>query len=139
MKRIWHPFTAWEDVEMWTPCHASERRGILEKAIAFTGDHVLYGKAMLDVLSAFPKACEHNLTDIGMNRQAWIGHAACFLAIRCPEDVTREAWGLLSDEQRDLANAEADKAIDIWVADHETKNREMDRKMGKQRLLEWHT
>lgn len=139
MKKIWHPFQEWEDVEMWTPCHASDRKRLLEIAIDFTGDHKRYGKAMLDVLSVFPKACEHNLSDVGMNRQAWIGHAACFLATRCPEDVTREAWGLLSDEQRDLANAEADKAIDIWVADHEAKNRAMDREMGKQRLLEWDT
>jgi hypothetical protein len=54
------------------------------------------------------------LTDLSINRKAWIGHAACAMAMKIPEDVIREAWGHLTDEQRRLANAQADDAIATW-------------------------
>jgi len=54
------------------------------------------------------------LTDSNLNRKAWIGHAACAMALGCPEDITREAWGRLTDEQRILANREAERAIQQW-------------------------
>lgn len=69
---------------------------------------------MLRVLPAWPISCEHNLTDLAQNRRAWIGHAACCLELACSEDVTREAWGHLTQGQRDAANAKASEAIATW-------------------------
>lgn len=96
----------------------AERAALLPLAIDFTGDANRYGAAMLRVTVEWPFSCEHNLTDIGQNRRAWIGHAACCLAIGCPEDVTREAWGHLSEQQREDANAKATEAILSWEAHH---------------------
>jgi hypothetical protein len=87
---------------------------MLNAAIAFTGDHKLYGCAMLRVISEWPNSCANALTDPNLNRKAWVGHAACALAIGCPEDITRKAWGRLTDEQRALANREAERAIQSW-------------------------
>lgn len=86
----------------------------LQQAIEFTGNAELYGHWMMQVIHLWPFACEHNLTDLSQNRRAWIGHAAVQLAIKCPEHVTRSAWGYLTKEQKDLANAAADKAIEFW-------------------------
>lgn len=113
-RRRYHPFWSWEDVGMWRDVTAAEKRELLSVAIEFTGDHVRYGAAMLRVVEEFPIACEHNLTELSMNRQAWIGHAAAYLAHKLPEYVTREAWGLLTQQQRVLADAEAAKAIREW-------------------------
>jgi len=66
------------------------------------------------VVKEWPNACEQNLTNTNINRRAWVGHAACCLAFGCPEYITREAWGFLSDKQRDDANKQADYAIMIW-------------------------
>lgn len=99
---------------MWRDVSATERRDMLPVAVRFTGDHVAYGSAMLRVVDEFPIACEHNLTERSMNRQAWIGHAAAYLAHELPEYVTREAWGMLTQEQRDLADAAAARAIREW-------------------------
>lgn len=96
---------------MWQKLLFFEREELLPKAIDFTGNALLYGEWMLKALELWPFSCEHNLSDKSQNRQAWIGHAACYLAIQCTEDVTREAWWKLTDEQRDLANAQADIAI----------------------------
>lgn len=86
----------------------------LRKAIEFTGNAELYGEWMLKVADAWKFSCEHNLTKIDTNRKAWIGHAAVALAIDCPEDIVREAWGYLSTKQQDEANAKAAIAIEYW-------------------------
>jgi hypothetical protein len=86
----------------------------LQKAIDFTGDYELYGSWMLRVIDVWPKSCEQNLTKLDTNRKAWIGHAAVALAIQCPEDIVRQAWGFLSDKQQKLANQKAQYAINKW-------------------------
>jgi len=111
---MWHPYWLWEEVKhnMWGV--VDNRKEWLEKAIEFTGDHVLYGGWMIKVADSWKYSCEHNLTKVGTNRRAWIGHAAVAMAIQCPEDIVREAWGYLSEQQQELANLEADKAIKYW-------------------------
>lgn len=99
---------------MWQKISDDDRPLMLQRAIAFTGDAELYGLWMIKVLDEWPISCEQNLSDRSMNRRAWIGHAASYLAIQSPEDVTREAWWQLSDAQRDAANAKADLAIKAW-------------------------
>ena len=112
--RIWYPFWEWEDIGMWRDVSAEEQRRLLKVAVEFTGNAEAYGKAMLRVLEEFPIACEHNLTSQATNHQAWIGHAASYLAHELPEYVTRLAWGMLTQQQRDEANAMADRAINEW-------------------------
>lgn len=121
MKKIWHPYWNWEDYRngMWRTVSGSERTRLLRKAIDFTGDAKLYGSFMRRVIREWPIGCEHHLTDVGSNRKAWIGHAATCLAIQCPEDITRSAWGYLSQTQQDEANAEAQVAIEEWEQIHE--------------------
>lgn len=122
LKRIFHPFWTWEDLGMWRRIWGKAREEFAVRAIAFTGDASAYGAAMLQVLDAYPVAAEHNLTDLAQNRQAWIGHAACYLAFECPEDIVREAWGQLTQQQRDEANAAADIAIAEWETRYAEKN-----------------
>ena len=111
---IWHPYTSWEEMQfnMWGS--VKERSSWLQKAIEFTGDHELYGSWMKKVVNEWPYSCQQNLTKIDTNRKAWIGHAAVALAIQCPEDIVRQAWGYLTDEQQKLANQQAQKAIELW-------------------------
>jgi hypothetical protein len=114
----WHPFWEWEEVRhnMWGS--ASERKEWLRKAIEFTGDHVLYGHWMMKVADTWKKSCEHHLTKLDTNRKPWIGHAAVAMAIQCPEDIVREAWGYLTEEQQRLANLAAQRAIEYWEMTH---------------------
>lgn len=99
---------------MWREITRREHDAMLPHVVAFTGDAGLYGDAMLRVVAEWPVSCEQNLTDTGQNRRAWVGHAACCLATGAPEYLTREAWGHLTQEQRDKANARADQAIRRW-------------------------
>ena len=91
-----------------------DRKSWLQKAIDFTGNATLYGEWMRRVTDEWRYSCEHNLTKVDTNRKAWIGHAAVALAMQCPEDIVREAWGYLTQEQQDLANMQAQQAIEHW-------------------------
>jgi hypothetical protein len=90
------------------------RQRYLDMAIDFTSDHELYGHYMMRVVREWPISCENALTDPHMNHKAWVGHAACALAMRCPEDIVRQAWAKITDEQKHLANQEAKRAIEFW-------------------------
>jgi hypothetical protein len=131
IQKIWHPFERWEDLGMWRDITKAESQLYLEKSIEFTGDAILYGAWMLKVLSQFPISCEHHITDQSINRRAWIGHAACYLAIGCPEYITRKAWAFLTEQQQIDANKQADIAIETWERAYEAKNIGMEENMGE--------
>jgi len=116
--RIYHPYWEWEELEfnMWGT--VENRNKFLKKAVKFTGNHKIYGRYMMRVANEWTKSCENSLTDYSINRKAWIGHAACAMALGCPEDITRQAWAELTDEQRILANREAEAAIQHWEKLH---------------------
>lgn len=122
INRVYHPYCDWEEIShnMWGT--VSNRKSFLKKAIAFTGDSKKYGRFMRRVISEWPISCENALTDLTLNRSAWVGHAACALALGCPEDITREAWGHLTYEQQLLANREAKAAIEEWEHNYRKSN-----------------
>lgn len=112
---VWYPFDQLEEADsaMWG--NVNHRTTWLQLAQIFTGNAELYGDWMLKVIEVWPKSCQHNLTK-GGDKRPWIGHAAVALAINCPEDIVRAAWGSLSQEQQDAANKKAEEAIEIWRA-----------------------
>lgn len=116
MKQIYHQYNKWEDYKngMWRKLSKEEDAELLPKIIEFTGDHKLYGAAMIDVINNWKYACEHNLSDLNINRRAWIGHAACCYRHKWPEYLVREAWNKLTIKQQSLANKAADEAIKQW-------------------------
>lgn len=100
---------------MWRKVAKDEMEELLKIAIDFTGDHLKYGQAMMKVIKSWKYSCEHNLTDPSTNKRAWVGHAACSIELQLPEIVVRTAWKHLTDEQRFLANKQADYAIEAWI------------------------
>jgi len=144
MKRIYHPYWLWECYKngMWEQTTKKEIETSLNNAIQFTGNHIEYGSAMLSVINNWKYGIEHHLTDNNINRKAYIGHAACNFKFGWSEGLVRMAWGYLTDEQRDLANNEADKYINVWILRNtlngnqlnlfnETENNRLCKNMGK--------
>ena len=114
IKQIWHDVRHWEEVahNMWG--ETLNKKQDLHIAIAFTSNHELYGSYMKKVCDEWPISCENALTDPHINQKAWLGHAAVALAHNIPENITREAWSYLTDEQKLLANKEAERNIALW-------------------------
>jgi hypothetical protein len=115
-----------------------DRNGALIESIALTGDHELYGHFMRRVVREWPVSCENALTDQALNKKAWLGHAACALALRVPEDVVREAWSHLTDEQQFLANGQAARAIQEWENAYR-QGAELSESVGRPVLPDWYT
>ena len=113
-KRIYHPFWEWEELEHNIVGVIEDEGDFEQRVIEFMSDHKLWGSYMMRVVKEWKNSCEHNLT-ANINRQAWLGASATALALRCPEQITRKMWNLLTDEDRELANKEADKAINYWI------------------------
>lgn len=131
-KRVYHPADLWEEIDanMWGS--VTNKKKYLNAAIKFTGDHKRYGRFMMRVVNEWPFSCENALTDENLNRRAWVGHAACAMALGCPEAITREAWGHLAGYQQDLANAQADNAIKVWEENYaEEKNIKIHKSMER--------
>lgn len=123
LKRVYRKYQEWEEVtfNMWGT--VSNKEDMLNKAIQFTSDYKLYGTFMQRVVKEWHVSCENALTDSSINQKAWVGHAATALALRCPENITREAWKHLTYEQQLLANKEAERAIRWWKNNYRESKR----------------
>ena len=116
MKQIYHPYWLWECFKngMWRKETKEYEETELPKIIEFTGDHKQYGSSMVQAVEGWNHSCENFLSNKSINRRAYIGHAGCGIRFGWPEYLVREAWKELTEEQRFLANMEADKAIRKW-------------------------
>jgi len=134
--RVYHHYLDWEEINfnMWGI--VENKKLWLKRAINFTSDHLKYGRFMMRVVNEWKNSCENSLTDNSLNQRAWVGHAACALAIGCPESITREAWGHLTYEQQLLANSQVDRAIMCWKINY-AKSRGLLENMDESLLFEW--
>lgn len=114
MQRKWHPYTDWEDYK--AGMYGISDRVMDERAASIDLLRNAAGlrDAMADAVLAWPIAAEHNLTDTGSNRRAWLGQAACCHAHGATQFATCSAWWELSDDERAAANAAADSVIHQW-------------------------
>lgn len=113
MKQVYKPYWEWECFinGMWKP---ATDRALLKKAILFTSDYLQYGKAMREVVLIWENTMLHHLTNPSINKNAFIGHCACSYRHKLPESIVRQAWSFLSEEEKRLANNEANKAYLLW-------------------------
>ena len=133
LRQIYHPVQQWEELahNMWGK--VADRNAYIQRAIRFTGNHIEYGRYMCRVCQEWPISTENAFTDPYLNHRAWVGHAACALAFNCPEDIVRQAWSYLTDEQKLLANKEASRAIADWKRSY-IKDRGLHRDVAEQML-----
>ncbi len=111
IKQVYIPYWYWED---WLNGMWSKTEFDIKLAISFTGNHKKYGNAMKKVIKKWPYTMLNSLTNPSINKRAFLGHCAASYAIKCPEYVTRLAWGELTDKQRYLADKVAQETIDEW-------------------------
>lgn len=144
MNRVYVPYWEWEDWlnGMWRKLTKEKEIEYLRKCINFTGNHILYGKAMRKVVIDWPNTMLNNITNTSMNKRAFLGHCACCYEFNCPEYITRLAWKYLTEEQRINADNEAQETIDWWIENrmnYEKENKGIRKDMGRQMLLQWNS
>lgn len=116
VKQQYFNYLQWEDFQngMWRKLNKEDEKEFLQIAVNFTGDHILYGNAMLRAITEWPVTCLQNLTNLDINHRAFIGHCACCIEHKIPEYIVRQAWWKLNDKQRELADQKASEAIKKW-------------------------
>lgn len=106
---------------MWKAVPPQDRDAYIEKSASLMVNPDAFEAAMCDAVNQWPNSCEAALTASTMNHQAWIGHAGCAISHNSPEDLTRLAWRILTQDQQDAANAAADRAIAYWATKYQER------------------
>lgn len=115
--RIFHTFDKWEchkagfyatsfEGKTKTECNAMYRE--------FLSDLPRFEAALEAVTSQWKYSCEHYLTNIAMNRIAWLGQAAMCFATGVPSEF-RGGFSLLTKKQQEQANEMALKYLNKWL------------------------
>jgi len=123
MKRIYHNHELWEEVKynMYGSINPVNKDLIVNRVIFFFRNEGLIRKYMLYVIKNFKYSCEHNLTNVNMNRVAWLGQAAVAAWNKIPEDITRIAWNYLTESEMSRANKIAQDYISYWEEENAEK------------------
>jgi hypothetical protein len=116
MKQIYKPYWVWECYKsgMWNKISNKDEVKFIEIATNFMSDHLIYGKAMKEVVYLWENTMINHLTNKFINRRAFLGQCAVFYKKQVPETLTRIAWRKLTDRQRNLADYMAEKTIKEW-------------------------
>jgi len=137
IKQIFIPYYEWEDYinGMWNNGNDNQ----LKDAVIFTSNYIEYGNAMAEVIKAWPKTMLNSLTNLSINRKAFLGHCAVSYKLNIPESITRQAWGLLTNEQRFKANEIAQKHINNYDYEYKKSIIKLHKGLGKQMLFKWNS
>jgi hypothetical protein len=118
--QVFHHYAEWEDWKAGLYRCAVINEDTERAARMLANPEAFYMAAKM-MLRDWPRAAEHNLTNREQNRRAWIGQATCCYSSNAPEGATRLAWWVLLADERDRANAVADRVIAEWEAARDTQ------------------
>jgi hypothetical protein len=118
MKRVYHTWDKWEcypagfyatrPPEGMTPRQAETLyRDLLR-------DIPRFESALAQVLTEWPRSCEHYLSNENMNRIAWLGQAAMCVAHGVSHRF-RGGFNLLSADEKQAANEAALRYLNRWL------------------------
>lgn len=116
MERIFYNYKKWEDYKtgMFEVKKINNEKELINLAKTILSNPKKLLEGMTIVCLNWKISCEVNLTNIGSNRQAWLGQATCFYKHKVPEQLTKIAWNELTEKQQNEANGIADKVIEEW-------------------------
>jgi len=126
--RIFHRHDKWE-------CYAAGfynntkdgmTKGECEESYrAFLADPGRFSDALEHVIAEWKYSCEHYLTNVAMNRIAWLGQAGACYALGIPA-VFRSGFHLLTEEQQQEANEVALEYLNRWLEANDRKQVSME-------------
>jgi hypothetical protein len=121
LEQIYHPYNVWEDYKNGFYDNVSGKNKIemIEKVIKFFSDPLQVEEVMFRVVDEWFYSCEHNLTNNGMNKIAYIGQASLSYLHKIPSTITMEAWSKVPKEFQIEANNIAERAYDRWLVNYE--------------------
>lgn len=119
MERIYHSYDKWEDHKNGFYDNISgKERTLLENKVfeLFENEHICK-EYMYRVVNEWRFSCEHNLSNLSMNRIAYIGQSACCLFGGVPNTITMDCWSKINKEHREVANKIAEEVLIFWESE----------------------
>lgn len=113
-EQVFHPYTAWEDWQAGMWHSPGDVLGEMARSARILRNQAAFLTAAREMLRAWPNSAEQNLTDMSLNRRAWVGQATCCHHAGVPERATRLAWWTLTAAEQAAANQTADLAMAEW-------------------------
>lgn len=123
MDRIYHRYELWECYKsgFFKNISGEEKTEKAKHVIELFENSELTEKYMQRVIDEWKYSCEHNLTNLALNRIAWLGQSACCLYKEIPYSITMENWRFVSEEKKKIACDIAEKLI----TEYELKNKQL--------------
>jgi hypothetical protein len=107
--RIFHHYEKWE---CWKyGMYGKKYNNVTEQCVLLFSSKENFKLACLAVIEKWKFSAEYFLTDMSINRRAWLGQAACSIWINCNENDAKAAWNKLSHAQQKQANQIAQQII----------------------------
>ena len=112
-------YETWEDYRsgMYRSVHKRLEKKYKKLAVEHLSNHLELFESMKIVIVEWPISSKENLHDETLNRQPWLGQAACCYKYQVPESITRLAWMEITEKQRKAANKVADMTLEIYDID----------------------
>ena len=136
--RVFHTHDKWECVKAGfyssTVDGKTKEQCKLEYA-EFLSDTTQFAAALVKVFGQWPTSCEHYLTNIAMNRIAWLGQASMCIARGIPSQFC-SGFNLLTIDQQEAANETALVALNKWLASRGMETLDMHKALSYGRQVE---
>lgn len=119
MKAIYHHYETWEDFKngMYEESKEGRKARVATAVAILTNTELLY-QCMKRVTLEWTHATEQNLSNEMYGHRAFLGQSACSIYAGVHEDETREAWGIMTNDQRCAANRVADRVYEEWKREY---------------------
>lgn len=113
MKRIYVKYNDWEDYNngMYSLEKLKDEEKVIKQNVVFFNNEILFFNTGMKLLDTWVNSCNENLSNININRLAWIGQASCFLNHKSPEYLTKKSWKVLENKTKIKANSVAFKIL----------------------------
>lgn len=117
IKRIYHPWWKWECYKSGFYSSSLSGGRTKDQGILLYQSHLSdiegFRASMLQVLSAWTHSCDQFLSNVKINRIAWLGQASVCISAGVPS-CCRSGYKLLTTEQQQTADKEAHQMILLW-------------------------
>jgi hypothetical protein len=117
MNRIYHTWDKWECylAGFYESKHSTMDKDECEEAYReLLSNDSSFGSALNRVITDWERSCEHYLTNVKMNRIAWLGQSSICIAKGIPS-VYRGGYFLLNKDQQSAADNLALKYLNRWL------------------------
>lgn len=123
MERVYHRYEDWECFKngFFKNISGEEKKLKSLKVIEIFTNEKETEFLMLRVVKEWINSSEHNLTNLGLNRVAWLGQSACCIGEGLPYKITMETWRLVPEKDRIKACEIAQEIITDYEKQQKTK------------------